>query len=277
MSRIAAFALVSSLLVVVPACDPAASEVPVEAASAPRTIDAGVLTVGAPQTRTLKKSQAHRYLLQASAGSTIALVASSDVLLPSLRVVGPGSDGKTVAGALDPATVDLRVKTSFTVPASAGSAVYQIFVTGQLDGDNQGSYTLRASASNGGGGGGAHPIAADCASRRGGAFVTIQVAEQFSFKVWVPAANGEFIAHAKQNLAAGTRQNVSFTKMVDGTDCDGQWSWTVDTSDASFPDFSVEVCDGTPEYIEANKAEWFRAPGYYCPWGAKITAVDDRR
>jgi hypothetical protein len=276
------FTLVSTLLVAVPACDPAApdalsvSESSTAYGRAPRTVDQGVLTVAKPERRTLVKGQTHRFRLQAAAGRTVSLVASSDVLLPSLRVIGPGASGKTVEGKLDPETVDLRAKTSFRVPGSAGrTASYQIYVTGDFDGDDRGTYQLRASV-DGSNGGGQHPVAADCATRHGGAFVTIEVASQFHFTTWVPASNQAFIDHAKENLAAGTHQNVSFPKMVDGTDCDAQWSWNVDATNAEFADFSVEVCDGTPAYIEANKADWFRAPGYYCPWGVTVTAVDVR-
>ena len=77
-------------------------------------------------------------------------------------------------------------------------------------------------------------------------------------------------------MADGVRQNVSFPTMVRATDCDSQWSWSVDAMDASFPDFSVEVCDGTPAYIESDVAGWFRAPGYWCPWGSKVVAVEER-
>jgi hypothetical protein len=271
MSRVPSLALISSLLFVIPACHSAAPA-PLEVApsSAAQTVDQGLLELGVAQRHTLVDGQEHHFLLQAAAAGAIDFVVASDVLLPSLRVVGPGSDGHTVAGDLDANTADLRAKLSVTAPAAG--TVYEIFVTGVFDGDDRGEYQLRATGS----GGGHHVAKADCDTRRGGAFVTVEVAQEFTFKVWVPAANEQFIADAQRNLASGVAQNVSFPAMVDGTDCDTQWSWTVDATHAQFSDFSVEVCDGTPEYIEANKADWFRAPGYYCPWGSKIVAVEER-
>jgi hypothetical protein len=64
-----------------------------------------------------------------------------------------------------------------------------------------------------------------------------------------------------------------FTRLIDGTACDPQWSWHPDPSDMEFADFTIELCDGIPSYIEENKAEWLATVMNYCPWSARVTGV----
>jgi len=120
------------------------------------------------------------------------------------------------------------------------------------------------------------PIKADCASRKGGAMVTIEnadrAAERYTTWVTTPA----FIDEAKRLLAAGERRVPSF-KVLDGTECDGKWSFHLDPVDASFADFTIEICDAVPSYIQANKADWLSKNLRWCPWSAKVVSVDDRR
>lgn len=54
----------------------------------------------------------------------------------------------------------------------------------------------------------------------------------------------------------------------------GPWSWHLDPSTIEVPDASIELCDGTPSYLEAHRDEWIRDVKNYCPWGAKVIAVD---
>jgi hypothetical protein len=96
-----------------------------------------------------------------------------------------------------------------------------------------------------------------------------------SLSVWV--TNGVFIDRAKELLATGGRQVPVFNTLVDGADCDPQWSWHPDPQDVEFADATIELCDGRPSYVEANKDYWINTVGSFCPWSAIVTAVDDRR
>jgi hypothetical protein len=58
------------------------------------------------------------------------------------------------------------------------------------------------------------------------------------------------------------------------TDCDGQWSWHVDPATPGFADFTVEVCDACPAYVEAHLPDLV-AIGW-CPWTARVVAVERR-
>jgi hypothetical protein len=49
------------------------------------------------------------------------------------------------------------------------------------------------------------------------------------------------------------------------------WSWHLDEQSLSLWDYTVEVCDASPSYVEQNLADW--AGSTYCPWGGWIIAV----
>jgi hypothetical protein len=49
------------------------------------------------------------------------------------------------------------------------------------------------------------------------------------------------------------------------------WSWRLDPAEVRLTEVAVEVCDGTPSYVEAH-LEDFAASGY-CPWSARIVGV----
>ncbi len=118
--------------------------------------------------------------------------------------------------------------------------------------------------------------AALCEDRTGGALVTFTVAEDPNemFTAWIE--DDAFIDEAIRLIADGETRVPNFA-MADGMDCDGQWSWHVDPVDAVFADFTIEVCDSLPSYIEDNKEEWFAMNPRWCPWGARMVSVDDRR
>jgi hypothetical protein len=51
------------------------------------------------------------------------------------------------------------------------------------------------------------------------------------------------------------------------------WSWHLVPSTIAVADVAIEVCDGTPSYLEAHRDEWIRTVRDYCPWSAKVVAV----
>ena len=118
------------------------------------------------------------------------------------------------------------------------------------------------------------PPGCPCSALAGGALISFRIVNE-SLTVWV--TNGPFIDRAKQLLATGTRQIPIFDTLLDGRACDPQWTWHVDPQNVSFADAAIELCDGLPSYIEANKAYWLGTVGSYCPWAAVVTSVEDRR
>lgn len=53
------------------------------------------------------------------------------------------------------------------------------------------------------------------------------------------------------------------------------WSWHFVPDQWALAEVSIEVCDGTPEYVEANIAYFVDTLGQYCPWGARLVRSAD--
>ena len=47
------------------------------------------------------------------------------------------------------------------------------------------------------------------------------------------------------------------------------WSWYHKPNEWTLTDFSIELCDGDPQYVEENLDEYIRIGGY-CPWGSRV-------
>jgi hypothetical protein len=113
-----------------------------------------------------------------------------------------------------------------------------------------------------------------CAERTGGALVTFEVHGE-TLRVW--STNHDFVARAKELIGnADFHPTPLFERVIGGYDaCTGR-EWSVDAERMSFADFTTEVCDAVPSYIDANLADWLTAPGSYCPWGPRVVAVEER-
>ncbi|MGH7710389.1 MAG: hypothetical protein ACREOG_03845 [Gemmatimonadaceae bacterium] len=51
------------------------------------------------------------------------------------------------------------------------------------------------------------------------------------------------------------------------------WTWHLEPSSIDAPQASIELCDGTPSYLEAHRDEWIASVRDYCPWTAKVVSV----
>ncbi len=118
------------------------------------------------------------------------------------------------------------------------------------------------------------PVNCLCPFQRGGALITFRMVTD-TLTVWI--TNSAFIDEAKSNLNIGRNRIPIFNRLINGQACDAQWTWHVDPQDVSFGDAAIEVCDGLPSHIEADKNYWLFSLGIYCPWSAELVAVDDRR
>jgi hypothetical protein len=81
------------------------------------------------------------------------------------------------------------------------------------------------------------------------------------------------IAIADSLLAAEAPNNIHGTlKRGDGGFNTG-YSWHLDPATVTFPDLTMEICDGRPRSdVEMDTDYWFSTVKYYCPWGAQIVA-----
>ncbi|MBI2170513.1 MAG: hypothetical protein HYU30_00605 [Chloroflexi bacterium] len=55
------------------------------------------------------------------------------------------------------------------------------------------------------------------------------------------------------------------------------WSWHLDPTDIHFAEFTIELCDGTPDFVERERDYWLNTVRRYCPWTAKLVEVRDHR
>lgn len=113
-----------------------------------------------------------------------------------------------------------------------------------------------------------------CAGLSGGALVRFSIVDE-SLSVW--ATDDPFIDKAKELLAGGGRLIPYFGRLLDGAGCDSQWTWHTDPVNVAFVEVAIELCDGLPSHIEADKQYWLETVGAYCPWSAVVVSVDDRR
>eukprot|EP00434_Breviolum_minutum_P043111 symbB.v1.2.038405.t1/scaffold5962.1/size22111/2 len=121
----------------------------------------------------------------------------------------------------------------------------------------------------------------NCAQRHGGAFITLQIGAGSTAQhtlQWLEdnAFIDVAILHATGSLRGSRGAIPVFNRMLNGTDCDQNWSWHVDPKDVTWAEVATEVCDASPGYIEKNGA-WLSSPGKWCPWKVSVLSVEDRR
>ncbi len=81
----------------------------------------------------------------------------------------------------------------------------------------------------------------------------------------------ELVAHANDLLAGKEVAGIPVGTIVRGdASVNAPWTWHIDPATLEFADFTTEVCDGLPEYVEDGTL----TSDIYCPWSAKIVAVD---
>ena len=55
------------------------------------------------------------------------------------------------------------------------------------------------------------------------------------------------------------------------------WSWHLDPEDVQMAEVTIEVCSGRPAFVEEDLDHWLNGVGRYCPWSAKLVALEDHR
>ena len=51
------------------------------------------------------------------------------------------------------------------------------------------------------------------------------------------------------------------------------WGWHYKPETVTMTDFSTEVCDAEPHFVQENLDYWVNTVKYYCPWAAKIVSA----
>ena len=119
------------------------------------------------------------------------------------------------------------------------------------------------------------PLATDCASRTGGAFVTLTSESRPDVSITLWFTDSAFIDRAI--AGKGAHNGIPILLMRTGTDCDQNHAWHVSPV-ATWADAAREECDGNIAWLDENLDQWMqRVVPDWCPWGVIVTAVDDRR
>lgn len=110
----------------------------------------------------------------------------------------------------------------------------------------------------------------------GGVLATFDVVGE-QFKVWV--TNPETIQQILA-LQRGEVQGFPIGAVLRGPGAanhNAPWSWHLDPAQTGITEASIELCDGTPSYLEEHLAEWIETVKSYCPWSARLVDVKDYR
>jgi hypothetical protein len=51
----------------------------------------------------------------------------------------------------------------------------------------------------------------------------------------------------------------------------GKWHWHIVPDKWTPAEISVELCDGTPSYVESHRDEWVKTVKQYCPWSSYLS------
>ncbi len=97
---------------------------------------------------------------------------------------------------------------------------------------------------------------------------TFQVAGDQTYKIALDTP--ELVKHAEELLAGKEVPAIPVGKIVRGSSSvNAPWSWHIDPSTLHFADFTTEVCDGLPSYVEDRTL----TSDTYCSWAATVIAV----
>ena len=93
--------------------------------------------------------------------------------------------------------------------------------------------------------------------------------EQYRIQLTDPAD----IAIARQLLAGEEAPRIPNGLIVRGDDggVNSGYTWHIDPDTLEFADFTTEVCDGLPSYVEDSTL----SGDYFCPWSAEVIAIDE--
>jgi hypothetical protein len=96
--------------------------------------------------------------------------------------------------------------------------------------------------------------------------VTFKVAGQETYSIELTTP--ELVEHVKALMKGSEDGRIPNGKIVRTGDggVNSPWTWHIDPKSLEFVDFTTEVCDGLPSYVEDQTLTSDR----YCPWNAEV-------
>jgi len=112
---------------------------------------------------------------------------------------------------------------------------------------------------------------------QGGVLATFRMGEQ-TFHVWI--TNAQTIQQLLDLQAGKSDAKIPNGKILRGPgqgNHNAPYTWHLDPQDIEMAEFTIEVCDAEPNYIEANVAEFVDVVKRYCPWSVELDSLIDYR
>lgn len=123
-----------------------------------------------------------------------------------------------------------------------------------------------------GGAAGAGGLPCGVSAPDSGVLARFEVTGQF-FNVWITDPTG--VSSAIDLWQGRSTASIPNGALVcEPADYNCGYGWHLDPAQIQFADFTIEVCDGTPSYVDANCSTF---GANYCPWSAVLVGLWDCR
>lgn len=110
---------------------------------------------------------------------------------------------------------------------------------------------------------------------KGGVLATFEASGE-RFQVWVtnPRAMWDLL-RLRRGESTASIPNGRILRGPGQAGHNAPYSWHLDPEDLEMADFTVEVCDARPTYVEENVDEFVDNVGRYCPWNAELVDLNN--
>lgn len=112
---------------------------------------------------------------------------------------------------------------------------------------------------------------------KGGVLVEFELNDQ-TFHVWV--TNPQTIQQLLDLRDGKSDAKIPSGKILNGAgeaNYNAPWTWHLDPQDIEMAEFTIEVCDAEPKYVEEHVQEFVDVVKRYCPWSANFVSLQDFR
>ena len=108
---------------------------------------------------------------------------------------------------------------------------------------------------------------------KGGVLATFEVAGE-RFRVWVTNPQTVWdLYRLKRGQSTASIPNGRILRGPGRAAHNVPYGWHLDPQDINMADFTTEVCDARPSYVEEHIGEFVRKVGRYCPWDARLVEL----
>lgn len=107
-------------------------------------------------------------------------------------------------------------------------------------------------------------------------FFTFGFSDRSTLRVYM--SNPHAIHDAIENFYHKNRKSIPIGALADDrpgkSPYDAQWIWHLDPASITMAELAIEACDGLPIHVESNLDYWLQSVKRFCPWSARIMALD---